>query len=140
MELVEAEWAGSKRRPLLRLRVDFPDSAPGRGVTVEDCARVSRRLEEWLDEHPALPERYVLEVSSPGVERPLTRLRHFRRFAGEEVRVRGPSSTVEGTLEGAEADGEAYRVTVRLPDGSQARFASDEIVRATLVFRWDQDE
>jgi ribosome maturation factor RimP len=74
-ELVELRWGGSGRRPLLKLRIDRPDSAPGRGVTVEECASVSRALEPWLDGHEELSERYVLEVSSPGVERPLVRAR-----------------------------------------------------------------
>ena len=58
-------------------------------VTVDDCARVSRALEGWLDEHDEIPERYVLEVSSPGIERPLTRPRDWERFVGEPVVVEG---------------------------------------------------
>ena len=72
-EFVALDWAGSSVRPVLRLRVDKCDSVPGRGVTVEDCAQISRKLEPWLDSHESLSERYVLEVSSPGVDRPLIR-------------------------------------------------------------------
>lgn len=149
MELVEAEWAGSNARPILRLRVDHSDSEPGRGVTVEDCVRVSRALEPWLDEHPGLPEKYTLEVSSPGVERPLHRRRDFERFAGEEVVVkgRGPladggSARVEGVLEGVEdaaeeGAAEGYRVLVRLGGEEVIAVPREDIVRARLIFRWD---
>jgi ribosome maturation factor RimP len=142
LELVEIEWGGTPRRPILRIRVDLPDSEPGRGVTVEDCARASRALEEWLDGHPAVPERYVLEVSSPGVERPLSRERDFRRFVGREIRMRtsgraGPSS-VQGTLEGVEGpgDGGGFQVVVRTPGDGLVRVPKSEIVRANLVFDW----
>ena len=86
-EVVELEWAGKSRRPILRLRVDRPDSVPGKGISVDDCAVVSRALEQWLDEE--FPERYVLEVSSPGIERPLVRPRDWVRFAGQRVLVHG---------------------------------------------------
>lgn len=146
LELVEAEWGGTPRRPLLRIRVDLPASEPGRGVTVADCARASRALEEWLDGHPAVPERYVLEVSSPGVERPLTRERDFRRFVGREVRLRttGRASprALEGMLEGVheESDGKGFEVAVREAGGGLVRVPGSEIVRANLVFRWGDAE
>ena len=56
-ELVDVQWGGSGRRPLLRLRIDRPDTVRGEGVTVDECAKVSRSLETWLDEHEALAER-----------------------------------------------------------------------------------
>jgi ribosome maturation factor RimP len=63
-EMVELEQVGQKRRPILRLKIDRPDSTPGAGVTVEDCRIVSRALESYLDERPGMAEAYVLEVSS----------------------------------------------------------------------------
>ncbi|MDX1494735.1 MAG: ribosome maturation factor RimP, partial [Longimicrobiales bacterium] len=86
-ELVEIRWGGSGKRPMLKVRIDRPDSVRGEGVTVDECAEVSRALEPWLDEHEGLSERYVLEVSSPGVNRPLVRARDFQRFRGEHVAV-----------------------------------------------------
>jgi ribosome maturation factor RimP len=81
LELVESAWVGSPRRPILRIKMDVVDSVPGEGgVTVDQCAKVSRAVEPWLDSHPEVPEKYVLEVSSPGVERPLTRRRDWDRF------------------------------------------------------------
>ncbi len=149
MELVEVVWAGSDRRPILRIRVDFPDSVPGQGVTVDDCARVSRELEPWLDEHPLVPEKYTVEVSSPGVERPLNRRRDFERFAGQEVALRGSgplegvgSARFEGLLEGVEGgeDAEQYRVRVRRRNGEVVAVPRAWIEQARLVFRWDGED
>ncbi len=147
MELVEVEWAGSDRRPILRVRVDFPDSEPGAGVTVNDCARASRELEPWLDDHPLLPEKYTIEVSSPGVERPLIRRRDFVRFAGEEVAIKGTaplaggkSSRLEGELAGVEdgPEDEEYTVRIRRKGGDVVAIPRTQIVRAQLVFRWKE--
>jgi len=145
-EVVEVEWGGTERRPIMRLRVDRPDSGPGMGVTVGDCARVSRALESWLDEHPALPEKYVLEVSSPGVERPLVRERDFRRFVGAVVRLKtsgtGLPGRLQGTLTAVETmEGDpGYRVVIRHPDGSEVGIPRDRIKRAQLVFQWGEEE
>ena len=107
-ELVEASWAGSAQRPILRIRMDLPDSVPGEGgVTVDQCAQVSRALEPWLDEHPEISERYTLEVSSPGVERPLVRLRDWVRFKGQPVRVKGRDLPGD---RGNQVDGEIFEV------------------------------
>lgn len=142
-ELVEVRWGGSGRRPLLRLRVDRPDSSPGHGVTVDDCAAVSRALEPWLDAHEGLSERYVLEVSSPGVERPLVRARDFERFRGERIAVDGEdvlagrARRLEGELVGLEGGGtEAEVVVLRLEDGDEVRVPRSEIRKAHLVFTW----
>ena len=86
-ELVDLDWAGSSVRPVLRLRVDKYDSVPGRGLTVEDCARISRELEPWLDSRESLSERYVLEVSSPGPKRPLKTQNDFERYKGKKVKI-----------------------------------------------------
>ncbi len=147
MEVVELEWAGSERRPILRLRVDFPGSEPGSGVTVGDCARVSRELEPWLDEHEALSERYVLEVSSPGVERPVSRKRDWVRFVGREVAVKGAeplgnggSRRLEGEIlrvEEEDAEAEEFRVYLGLNDGTEVEISQGEIERAHLIYRWE---
>lgn len=143
-ELVQVEWAGSRRRPLLRIRVDRKDAAPGEGVTVDECAEVSRGLEDWLDEHPEMPERYVLEVSSPGLERPLVRSRDYRRFVGSKIAVKGPevlagrATRLEGELLGLEAEGENDEaVRLRLPGGDEVSIPRGEITGAHLVFDWE---
>jgi ribosome maturation factor RimP len=143
-ELVEADWVGSKKRPILRVRMDLPDSLPGEGgVTVDQCAAMSRELEPWLDVHPDVPDWYVLEVSSPGVERPLTRPRDWRRFKGSPVLVLGKGfpgdrgNRLEGEiLELEEVDGGEAVVTLVLEDGEEIRVPLDRIEKAHLVFRW----
>lgn len=89
-ELVVLEKGGGRRRPLLRLRVDRPDGEPGRSsLTADDCAQASRAVKELLEGREDVAADYILEVSSPGVERPLVRARDYQRFAGHEVRLRG---------------------------------------------------
>lgn len=142
-ELVELERAGSKNRPVLRVRADRPDAEPGKGITLEECTRISRALEEYLDALPSIPATYVLEVSSPGVERPLVRQRDFERFAGHEVALRGYAPLagrerrLEGELLGLSAGPEGEMVRIRLGDGEEVEVARDEIARAHLVFRWN---
>lgn len=143
-ELVELERAGSRTRPILRVRIDVPGGGrKGAGVTVDDCTRVSRALEAWLDTEDGMPERYTLEVSSPGIERPLVRSRDFERFAGSEVALRGRdvlagrARRLEGELLGrAERDGREY-VRLRLTDGAEVEVPREDITRAHLVFRWN---
>jgi ribosome maturation factor RimP len=142
-ELVGLERAGSKRRPILRLRVDRPDSTPGQGVTVEDCSRVSRALETYLDERSDLSESYLLEVSSPGVERPLVRRRDFERFSGREVALKGKeplagrARRLEGVLLGITGGEGEERVRLRLPDGEEVEVPRAEVTGANLVYRWE---
>jgi ribosome maturation factor RimP len=143
-EFVELERAGSRTRPILQVRIDLPGSAPGQGVTLEDCARVTRALEEHLDQLPELGGRYVLEVSSPGVERPLVRRRDFERFAGREVALRGSAPLagrarrLEGELLGLAEEGGEERIRLRLSDGAVVEVPRDEVTRVHLVYRWER--
>jgi ribosome maturation factor RimP len=135
-ELVELERAGSASRPIIRLSIDRPDGPPEGAVGVDDCARVSRALEGWLDEEAALSPRYLLEVSSPGVERPLLRGRDWERFAGRRARVEGDfgeaGRSLEGTLRGVTAAG---RGLLETPEGL-VEVELEKVGRARLVFRW----
>ncbi len=141
-ELVDLERAGHRSRPILRLRIDRPDAPPGAGVTVDDCATVSRALEEVLDARADLLPSYILEVSSPGVERPLRKRRDFERYVGQDVSVRGfqpllgRSKHLEGTLLGIEDSGEGERLHLRAADGSEIEIPFSAIAKANLVYRW----
>jgi ribosome maturation factor RimP len=102
-------------------------------VTVDDCARVSRLVEGLIDEQ--ITWSYVLEVSSPGTDRPLRTPEHYRRFVGERVVIRtttpvGPSSRKQftGVLDGF-AEG---LVSVRLDDGECVRLPLDHILQARV--------
>lgn len=140
-DVVDVQWAGSVARPLIRVRIDRRGSADP-GVTVDDCARVSRALEPWLEGRAGMPERYVLEVSSPGLDRPLLRARDFERFAGRKVALKGPAplagraTRLEGELLGLVAEEGKERVRLRLPGGEEVEVARHEISGAHLVFEW----
>jgi ribosome maturation factor RimP len=86
-DLVELRAAGSRARPTLQLRIDRRDGAP---VTVSDCALVSRAVEARLESERKVGPEYVLEVSSPGIERPLHRAADWRRFVGQRASVLSP--------------------------------------------------
>jgi ribosome maturation factor RimP len=113
VEVLAAEIVGGGRSPVLRIFLDRPD-----GVDLELCARVTRHLRDLLRD-------YTVEVSSPGPERPLTKLEHYRRFMGRRVRVRtreaiGGRSDFKGELIGADDDGVALAAdwgTVTIPHG-----------------------
>ena len=88
-DLADLRIGGTPNRLLVQVRIDKPPPAVG-GVTVDDCATASRALEAWLDAGGPLGNRYVLEVSSPGIERPVRWHRHWVRFVGRDVNVRLP--------------------------------------------------
>ncbi len=72
---------------VIQIFVDRPDATPGKGVTIDECARVSRYVEALLDVDVSVWPNYTLEVSSPGIERKLTKPRHFELSIGRQVRV-----------------------------------------------------
>ena len=134
-EIVDVEWHGG----LLRVVVDQPG-----GVTTDVLSAVNRQLSLLLDQHDPVPGRYTLEVTSPGVERPLNRPDHWARAVGEDVVVKfGPGSDVrrvkgrlasvaEGTatVEVREVDGvDQAEVTTRVVDLA-------DVVSARTVFEW----
>ncbi|MFP5377423.1 MAG: ribosome maturation factor RimP [Acidimicrobiia bacterium] len=122
-ELVDARFSSGA----LQIFVDRPG-----GVDLDAVAVVSTTVSELLDRHDPVPGRYTLEVSSPGVERPLRRPEHFRRFVGATVKVKTrPDVAGERRLEGPleAADDEGIVVAGR-------RLAYGDIERARTVFEW----
>ncbi|MEW6661209.1 MAG: ribosome maturation factor RimP [Bacillota bacterium] len=89
-ELVDVEYAKEGKNWFLKLYIDQPD-----GIQLDDCEKVSKAVDLLLDEHDLIPHRYYLEVSSPGIERPLKTKKDFERFAGTKVKV-NTYSPVEG--------------------------------------------
>ena len=132
-ELADLRVGGTSRRPHVQVRIDWPLGTT-RGVGVDDCARASRALESWLDAEGPLGTRYVLEVSSPGLERPLRWPEHWAQFVGRDVRVRIPGlGRVRATIV---AVPDATRVVLK-PEGTEPReLLLADLQEATLAIDW----
>jgi ribosome maturation factor RimP len=85
LDLVRVAMFGGKSDPTLQVMAERPET---RQLTIEDCAALSRRISEALDEADPIEESYRLEVSSPGIDRPLTRTRDFADWAGFDARFK----------------------------------------------------
>lgn len=135
LDVVEVRRGGSRSRPTIDVRVERRDEQP---VTVDDCARASRALEAKLDADGRFGDRYVLEVSSPGVERPLLKARDWQRFAGRKAKVLsealGGREEVEIVALEGEPGGEI--VVVRDARGLEKRFPLAQVREARLAFHW----
>ena len=131
-DLVAVEWLGDTRGPILRLSIDGP-----KGIDAKDCAQVSRYIEPVLDEADPIDSAYKLEVSSPGIDRPVQRLTDFQRFEGYRVKIRleegHPRRRYTGRLAGV--DGDEIHVEV---DGAVHVLRHDTIQRAHLVLDLDE--
>lgn len=142
-ELVTLERGGGRRRRLLRLRIDRPEGRPGHStVTAADCAEVSRAVRGYLEERSGAEEDWVLEVSSPGVERPLAKPRDFRRFRGETVRIRthapleSGTRQVTGVLIGLREEGVNEPEVELEIGGERVRIALAAIAKANLAYEF----
>ncbi len=88
LEIVRLQL-GHQKRSVLQIMIERMDKP---GVTVGDCQKVSRMVSRLLDVEDPLPDAYILEVSSPGLDRPLTKIEHFKTFIGEKVHLKTLSS------------------------------------------------
>jgi ribosome maturation factor RimP len=127
-ELYDVELTGAVVRVLVE--------RPGGSVTLEALEKLSREISEALDDEDPLPGGFELEVSSPGLERPLRRPGHFARAVGSLVKIKTRADAdgdrrVDGTITAADADG----VTVESSAGTR-RLAYGDIERARTVFEW----
>jgi len=131
-DLVELRTAGSRARPLLEIRIERRD---GVGVTVDDCARVSRLLEARLDVSGLVSERYVLQVSSPG-DRLVRSPTEWRRFVGRWVSVLAPEhgGRFEARLMAVEGE-DAVAVATLEQNGKRRDVPLAGIKEARLAFR-----
>jgi len=109
-ELVDLRHVGTVERPILQVRVDRPDSRPGQGITAEDCVGISRSLERFLESSAMVGPRYVLEVSYPGIERPLVAFDQGHRMAGIEKTDRDARAHQPGAHHPNAAHGPRLRV------------------------------
>lgn len=129
LELVEAEWKGNSRGGALRVFIDKPA-----GITHADCERVSHQLSAALDVEDLIPGSYSLEVSSPGMDRKLSKRADYDRFAGRKakLRVREPLSGARYLTGRIEASS-ASSVALRTAGGKMLEIPYDDIELARLV-------
>jgi ribosome maturation factor RimP len=105
-ELVRVAMIGGASDPTLQVMAERPET---RQLDLADCEAISRRLSDWLDAKDPIEGSYRLEVSSPGIDRPLTRLKDYADWAGHEARIslrdqRDGRKQFSGTLEGVEGN------------------------------------
>jgi len=113
-DLVRVAMIGGTSDPTLQVMAERPDT---RQLDLTDCEVISRRLSDWIDENDPIEGSFRLEVSSPGIDRPLTRLKDYADWAGHEARIslaeqRDGRKQYSGTIDGVEDD------TVKLTDKS----------------------
>jgi ribosome maturation factor RimP len=141
LELVDVQYRPEGGRLILRVLLDrfadHPAQTPAAGVTLDELARVSRELGDVLDAHDAVPGRYHLECSSPGLNRPLVRPEHFRRAVGQRVRVR-MQDPIDGRRQfrGVLDDATEQSITVHDPDVGVVSLALAGIERASTEFEF----
>jgi len=137
LELVEFKIGGSKGRPVVDIRIDRLDLQK---VQVGDCERASRAIEARLDADPTLvTERYVLEVSSPGMERPLRHAGDWRRFVGRLASVNSLVLHGRQEMKIVAVDGDEGNESVTLRDekkGTEVVVALKDVTDARLAFHW----
>ncbi len=122
---------------MLDLRVERADGAR---VSVDDCARVSRAVEARLEAAQLVGERYVLEVSSPGIERPLRQLRDWQRAVGQPAVVTAqplPGGKAEVTVLSVEGESGAEIAVLRDAKGVEHRLPLADVSQARLAFHWN---
>lgn len=131
LELVDIQYGDGAGRKYLRIYIDKEG-----GVTVEDCAKLSRELEVLLDVHDVLPGSYTLEVSSPGINRPLKTPEDFKRFRGNKVNIK-TKAEVEGrkVFTGLLVDFEDMEALVKANDGTY-HIPYDDIEKANMEFEF----
>lgn len=137
LELVDIEFVRLGRESALRLFIDKDG-----GVTLDDCADVSRELSAILDVEEIISVNYTLEVSSPGLDRPLKKAQDYERYAGRLVKIRtyepfpddagNKRKTFLGTLEGLA--GGSVRITLK--EGQTASIPLERIAKANLEFEF----
>ena len=129
-ELVDVEYVREAGIWYLRAYIDKEG-----GITVDACEVVSRELGDWLDQEDFIEDSYILEVSSPGLGRPLKKEKDFARSLGKDVEVRlyrpiNKQKEFTGTLKAYDAD----TVTLSMEDGNDLALAKSDIALIRLAF------
>jgi ribosome maturation factor RimP len=125
-EFVHLELSGSKRNPIVRVFADKDG-----GIGIEDCANISRTLEDGNELDEAVPGTYILEVSSPGLDRGLYSLADFAKFAGKLAKVKlssGEQKSLTGRIVSVEED----QIVFDDRTSGEMRFGYDAVAKANL--------
>jgi ribosome maturation factor RimP len=128
LELVELQFVPQKSRSLLRLLLDRPG-----GVTIAECAEISKRVSFILETEDPIENRYVLEVSSPGLDRALTTPDDFRRKVGERIRVYTAAGDKPRELEGELLRIDSERLYLK-SDGGDLSIALADVVKGKIIY------
>jgi ribosome maturation factor RimP len=147
-ELVDVRFTMDQGGWVLRIFIDRLGEGASEGeVDLNDCERMSRELSAVLDVEDPIPQAYSLEVSSPGIERPLRTAEHFRRHIGEEIKVAmhvpvatptgGERRNFKGPLKGVEGEGDTAVALVEIDRKDTYRLPIRDIDTARLVPDWD---
>jgi ribosome maturation factor RimP len=132
LELVHWEIVGPKNNSVLRIFIDKPG-----GVTHSDCEVVSNQVGTLLDVEDLIPTQYLLEVSSPGVDRPLYKPADYERFAGNKVKIRTQTPingqrNFKGKLLGIDAN----VVKLQVEGGNEIEIAFDNITKGNIEYEF----
>mgnify|MGYP002516736970 CR=1 FL=1 len=129
-ELVDVEYVKEGSTWYLRTYIDKPG-----GISIDDCEKVSRRLSDILDEKDYIDDTYIMEVSSPGLGRPLKKEKDFRRSLGREVEVRTYRMTDKRKeFTGILKSYDAGTVTIQMEDETLKTFEKGDIALIRLAF------
>jgi len=129
LELVDVTFGRESGRRILRLTVDRDG-----GVDLDTISQLSKKVSRRLDLEGFEPGPYALEVTTPGIERPLRRPQDFRRAVGQRVRVRTGDSVLEGELRAAEE----HEIRIAAQE-DEHRVALDEVAAAKTIVDWDAE-
>lgn len=146
-ELVQIHYVREQGGWVVRVFIDDADGDIDSHISFDDCERVSRELSALLDVEDPIPQAYRLEVSSPGVDRPLRTAAHFRRFAGQRAKVSlhrgievdsGMRRNFTGTIAGVDTDADGADTVVIEVDGTRFALPISDVASAKLIPDWDE--
>ena len=129
LEVILVEIKGDGNRSIVRTYIDKPS-----GVTLDDCERFSKRFSVTLDVEDWIPFSYILEVSSPGVNRPLVKEADFQRYCGKDAKVRTRSPLAgQSNFKGKIVSVSEGQITLEIALGKQVGIAIADIEKANLI-------
>ena len=129
VELYDIVTTKEHKKNVLRIYITSKD-----GVNLEKCTEVSRMVSPLLDIHEPFSGEYNLEVSSPGIERKLKTLNHFKSSIGEKVKIKEYSTdSIKGEILSVDEDG---TITIRDEDGDELKTKFEDILSASTYFEW----